>query len=74
VGANPLASAWVGSRLGGELWVPNIDSNTISVVDPVAGKVTQTIPAGNSPLGALSTADGVFVSMSNDGAVWRFSS
>jgi DNA-binding beta-propeller fold protein YncE len=31
VGANPLASAWV----AGELWVPNIDSNTISIVDPV---------------------------------------
>jgi len=68
VGANPLASAFV----GGELWVPNIDSNTISVVDPVRLKVSRTIPAGNAPLGVLSTPDGVFVSMSNDGAVWRF--
>jgi virginiamycin B lyase len=68
VGANPLASAWV----GGELWVPNIDSNTISIVDPARNAVAQTIPAGNAPLGALSTADGVFVSMSNDGVVWRF--
>jgi YVTN family beta-propeller protein len=69
VGANPLASAWV----GGELWVPNIDSDTISVVDPGADAVSRTIPAGDAPLGVLSTADGVFVSMSNDGAVWRFS-
>ena len=68
VGANPLASAWV----GGQLWVPNIDSNTISVVDPARNAVSRTIPAGNAPLGVLSTADGVFVSMSNDGAVWRF--
>ena len=68
VGKNPLASAWVGGRL----WVPNIDSNTISVVDPAHNAVSQTIPAGNAPLGALSTGGGVFVSMSNDGAVWRF--
>jgi hypothetical protein len=34
--------------------------------------VSRTIPAGNAPLGALSTSNGVFVSMSNDGAVWRF--
>jgi YVTN family beta-propeller protein len=69
VGANPLASAFV----GGELWVPDIDSNTISVVDPARNAVARTIPVGNAPLGVLSTPDGVFVSMSNDGAVWRFS-
>jgi virginiamycin B lyase len=72
VGKNPLASAWVGGQLGGEIWVPNIDSNTISVVDPPQGAVSRTIPAGNAPLGVLSTPEGVFVSMSNDGAVWRF--
>jgi YVTN family beta-propeller protein len=69
VGANPLASAWVGGRL----WVPDIDSNTISVVDPASNTVARTIPVGNAPLGVLSTSDGVFVSMSNDGTVWRFS-
>ena len=68
VGANPLASAFV----VGELWVPNIDSNTLSVVDPASNAVSRTIPAGNAPLGVLSTPDGVLVSMSNDGAVWRF--
>jgi virginiamycin B lyase len=68
VGANPLASAWV----NGQLWVPNIDSNSISVIDLATNAVSRTIPAGNAPLGVLSTADGVFVSMSNDGAVWRF--
>lgn len=68
VGANPLASAFV----GGELWVPNIDTNTVSVVDPARLSVARTIPAGNAPLGVLSTANGAFVSMSNDGAVWRF--
>ena len=68
VGANPLASAWVGN----ELWVPNIDSNTISVVDPTSNTVSRAIPVGNAPLGILSTGDGIFVSMSNDGAVWRF--
>ena len=68
VGANPLASAWV----DGELWVPNIDANTISVVDPARNAVSRTIPAGNAPLGVASTSAGVFVSMSNDGSVWRF--
>ena len=57
--------------MNGELWVPNIDSNTISVIDPVSLAVTRTIPAGTAPLGILSTANGVFVSMSEDGAVWR---
>lgn len=70
VGANPLASAWVGDKL----WVPNIDSNSISVVDAATNTVSRTIPAGHAPLGVLSTPDGVFVSMSNDGAVWRFPS
>ena len=30
VGANPLATTWV----AGNLWVPNIDDNTVSVIDP----------------------------------------
>jgi hypothetical protein len=34
--------------------------------------VSQTIPAGGQPLGVLSTTDGVFVTMSADGTVWRF--
>jgi YVTN family beta-propeller protein len=72
VGANPLASAWVDNRLGGELWVPDIDSNTISVVNPARNAVSRTIPAGNAPLGVASTSAGAFVSMSSDGAVWRF--
>jgi YVTN family beta-propeller protein len=68
VGANPLASAFV----GGELWVPNIDDNTISVVDPARNAVSRTITAGNAPLGIAATSSGAFVSMSNDGAVWRY--
>jgi YVTN family beta-propeller protein len=68
VGANPLASAFV----GGELWVPNIEDNTISVVDPARNAVSRTITAGNAPLGIATTPAGVFVSMSNDGAVWRY--
>jgi YVTN family beta-propeller protein len=30
VGANPFATAWI----GGELWVPSIDDDSISIVDP----------------------------------------
>jgi YVTN family beta-propeller protein len=68
VGANPLASAFV----GGELWVPNIDADTISVIDPSRNAVSRTIQAGDAPLGVAATPAGTFVSMSNDGAVWRF--
>lgn len=68
VGRNPLASAWV----GGKLWVPDIDANTISIVDPSRLAVSRTIVTGAAPLAVLPTVDGVFVSLSNDGAVRRF--
>ena len=45
VGANPLASAWV----GGELWVPNIDDGTISVIDPATNSVRTTFAVGKRP-------------------------
>ena len=44
VGTNPLASAWV----GGELWVPNIDDGTISVIDPARNAVRTTLPSARA--------------------------
>jgi DNA-binding beta-propeller fold protein YncE len=42
VGANPLGSAWI----GGELWVPNIDDGTLSIVDPTQNAVRTTLTTG----------------------------
>ena len=69
VGANPLASAFVGS----ELWVPNLDGNTISVVDPATNTVRATLPAGQGPLAIAQVAGDAWVSNSNEGRVWRVS-
>ena len=68
VGANPLASAWI----GGELWVPNIDSSTVSVVDPATNAVDRTIPVGPSPIAVAAAAGSAWVTSEFDGELWRF--
>jgi YVTN family beta-propeller protein len=68
VGANPLATAWV----AGKLWVPNIDDNTVSVVDPAANAVIRTSPSGPSPLAVASAAGYAWVTSDFDGDLWRF--
>jgi YVTN family beta-propeller protein len=69
VGANPLHSAVV----GGDLWVPNLDDSTISVVDRAAARVKDTF-AGPAGAIAISRAAGdVWVSGSTGLEVWRFS-
>jgi YVTN family beta-propeller protein len=67
VGANPLASAWVGGRL----WVPNIDDSTVSVVDPATNTVVGTIPVGQSPLAVAEAAGVAWVTSDFDGDLWR---
>ncbi len=47
---------------GGGLFVGNVGSNDVSVVDPVAGTVTATIPVGERPYGVTFTRDRAFVS------------
>jgi YVTN family beta-propeller protein len=69
VGANPLASAFV----GGELWVPNLDGNTISIVDQTSSTVRTTISTGQGPLAVAEVAGDGWVSNSNEGKVWRLS-
>jgi virginiamycin B lyase len=67
VGANPLASAWIGGRL----WVPNIDAATVSVVDPATNAVARTIPVGTSPLAVAEAAGSAWVTSDFDGDLWR---
>jgi YVTN family beta-propeller protein len=69
VGSNPLGSAWI----GGELWVPNIDSGTVSVIDPQKNAVRTTLTVGSGPLSIASAAGDVWLSNSTDGEIWRVS-
>jgi YVTN family beta-propeller protein len=68
VGANPLASAWI----GGALWVPNIDANTVSIVDPATNAVSRTLAAGPSPIAVAAAGGAAWVSSELDGDLWRF--
>jgi YVTN family beta-propeller protein len=70
VGANPLGSAWI----NGELWVPNIDDGTISIVDPAQNSVRMTLEAGKGPLSVATAAGDAWISNSEAGEVWRVSS
>ena len=63
VGANPLGTAWV----EGELWVPNLDGGTISVIDPAKNAVRATLEVGSGPLSVASAAGDAWISNSNDG-------
>lgn len=68
VGQNPLAS----TVAGGQLWVPNIDSDTVSVIDPATNAVTRTEPAGPDPIAIVATAGSAWVTSELDGDLWRF--
>jgi YVTN family beta-propeller protein len=68
VGANPLASAWI----DGALWVPNIDSATVSIVDPATNAVRRTLSVGQSPIAVAGAAGAAWVSSEIDGDLWRF--
>ena len=68
VGANPLASAWI----DGELWVPNIDDDTLSIVDPATNAVRRTIPVGDGPIAVAELAGDVWVTHERD-RLWRLS-
>jgi virginiamycin B lyase len=58
VGANPLHTAVV----GGDLWVPNLDDSTISVIDRAAGTVKDTFAGPSGAIAITATAAGVWVS------------
>lgn len=59
---------------GGELWVGNRDSDTISILDPVTMKVTATLACPGFPIRVAFTPDGsrVLVSAAKSGEVVLF--
>jgi virginiamycin B lyase len=67
VGANPLASAWVSAQL----WVPNIDDGTVSIIDPATNSVRTTLAVGKQPLAIAENGGDAWVSSSFDGELWR---
>jgi YVTN family beta-propeller protein len=67
VGVNPLATAWI----GGELWVPSIDDDSVSIVDPATNRVRDTRKAGFGPASVVQAGGSVWVSDSEDGDIWR---
>jgi YVTN family beta-propeller protein len=67
VGANPLATAWI----GGALWVPSIDADTVSIVDPRTNAVRATRKVGFGPASIVEAGGAVWVGDSEDGDVWR---
>jgi YVTN family beta-propeller protein len=67
VGRNPLASAWIGDQL----WVPNIDDGTVSVIDPATNSVRTTLVVGTAPLAVAESGGDAWVSSSFDGQLWR---
>jgi DNA-binding beta-propeller fold protein YncE len=69
VSRNPLGSAIV----RGKLWVPCIDGNAISVVDPATMKVVRTIPDSGGPIVALPLGNKVWVSHTTANDVREYS-
>ncbi|HLM36986.1 MAG TPA: hypothetical protein VK287_04270 [Gaiellaceae bacterium] len=53
--------------------MPNIDANTVSVIDPATNSVRRTIEVGKSPIAVAEAAGAVWVSSEEDGDLWRFS-
>jgi YVTN family beta-propeller protein len=66
VGANPLDSAWV----DGQLWVPNIDDDTISVIDPGTSSVVRTMAVADGPVAVASAAGDLWITHER-APLWR---
>jgi YVTN family beta-propeller protein len=51
--------------------VPNIDDNTVSVIDPATSTVVRTLAVGQSPLAVASAAGSAWVTSDFEGDLWR---
>ena len=61
----PVGAAPIGVASGhGSIWVANSGDGTVSRIDAISGKVTQTIPVGGSPNSLVVTDDAVWVTVS----------
>jgi peptide/nickel transport system substrate-binding protein len=65
VGAGPTGVAITPDYV----WVANTDERTVSVVDPEAHKVVETLDVGNAPAGIVADGDRVWVTNSVDATV-----
>ena len=54
----------------GEASLPNIDDDTISVIDPGANAVRRTLSVGDAPLAIALSGGAVWISHES-GEVWR---
>lgn len=57
-----------GASAGSFAYITNYGSNTVSVIDTGANKVTVTVPVGNSPLGVAVSPDWSRIYVVNSGA------
>jgi YVTN family beta-propeller protein len=69
VGRNPLASAFIRGRF----FVPNIESNTVSIIDPATNTVVDDVPAGSGPIYVAEAGRAIWVAGFNGGALVRLS-
>jgi YVTN family beta-propeller protein len=53
------------------LWVTNFDDNTVSRIDPAAGRAVATVPVGEGPITARATDDGIWIANYLSGSVSR---
>jgi YVTN family beta-propeller protein len=47
--------------------------NTVSIVDPGAGAVRETVPVGTGPVAIAEAGGGAWITAGEDGDVWRLS-
>ncbi len=65
VGTNPQGIAFDGTNM----WVANVNSNSVSVINAATGSVTNTIAVGVAPQGIAFDGTNMWVANSNDNTV-----
>jgi YVTN family beta-propeller protein len=75
---NVVATVKIGTQPGqgdaapdGTIWFPNLQDNTISVIDPQTNSVTQTVKTGNGPFVVRSGFGDMWVASYRGKDIWR---